>query len=261
MLRGLRVLVTRPAAQARLLCSAIRAQGGEALALPLMRIEPLSPDEPGAGVPVSLAGADLAIFVSANAVRQAFAAVRERSGTWPATLRCLAIGPATQAALARAGADAQGAAGAMDSEALLAHPLLAGPAGRRIVLVKGEGGRELIAARLRELGARVEEWIVYRRRPVAIDPAAFERALRDGRINALTAASGETLELLLGLLAQVAAGTIPAETPVVVPGPRVAELALRAGHAAVEVASNATDAAMLAALARIAARAAPTLEH
>lgn len=256
-LRGVRVLVTRPVEQAEALCAAIRTGGGEACSVPLMRIEPI----PDAGSEPGLEHADLAIFVSANAVRQAFAAVQGRGGTWPSTLRCLAIGQATQAALARAGVDAPAAAGAMDSEALLAHPLLAGPAGRRILLVKGEGGRELIATQLRERGARVDEWVVYRRRPVAIDPAGFAGVLRDGRINVLTAASGETLTLLLGLLAQVGAGTIPADTPIVVPGPRVAELAARAGYAAVEVAGNATDAAMLAALARIATRLAPTVEH
>ena len=257
-LAGIRALVTRPQAQSAALCAAIRAAGGEAIAQPLLRIEPVATSLPGAG----LKEQDIAIFISANAVKHALALLRAQRLEWPAGLRCLAIGHATHRALCAAGLDvAEGGAAAMNSEELLQSAVLRDPARRRILLVKGEGGRELLRTVLQERGATVTEWVVYRRCVEAVDIADFTRMLRDASVNVLCASSGETLERLLGLLAQVPAGTIPAGTPVVVPGERVAALARRAGCVNVELADNATDAATLAALARIAARQRAAVEH
>jgi uroporphyrinogen-III synthase len=149
----------------------------------------------------------------------------------------------------------------MDSEELLSHPALEHPAGQRILLLKGEGGRELLASTLRARGAEVVEFALYRRRPVKYDVLALGQRLRAFGASALLVASGETLDLLLGLLRQMPAGTIPAGIPVIAPGERVATLARAAGLAPVVVAANASDAAMLDALSILAARAAPTVEH
>jgi uroporphyrinogen-III synthase len=260
-LEGIRALVTRPLAQNAELCAAIRAAGGRAIGLPLLRIEPVSSPGGAEQAHHMLADSDLAIFVSANAVRHALAGLRAGGYDWPVALRCLAIGTATRRALDEAGVAAHAGRMAMDSEELIAHELLEQPAGLRVVLVKGEGGRALIATQLRERGAELTEWVVYRRCPEAVDARAFGTLLHEHGINVLLAANGETLELLLGLLARVGAGTIPPDTPIVVPGERVAGIASRAGYPCVEVAANATDTAMLAALAEIAARMRPAVEH
>ena len=57
----------------------------------------------------------------------------------------------------------------------------------------------------------------------------------------------------MGLPGADTAGTIPADLALVTPGERVAAQARDAGFSAVEPAANATDAAMLAALERLAA--------
>jgi uroporphyrinogen-III synthase len=58
-----------------------------------------------------------------------------------------------------------------DSEGLLALPQLQVVAQRRIVLVKGPGGRELIADTLRERGAEVIEFNCYRRQYIPVAAA------------------------------------------------------------------------------------------
>ena len=142
----------------------------------------------------------------------------------------------------------------MDSEELLAHPGLGPVAGRRIVIFKGVGGRDLLARVLVERGATVTQCALYRRRLPATASQRELHALIEGRaINVLLLSSAEALANLLGLPGADTAGTIPADLALVTPGERVAAQARDAGFSAVEPAANATDAAMLAALERLAA--------
>jgi uroporphyrinogen-III synthase len=256
-LAGIRALVTRPAAQAAALAAAVRAAGGQAWEFPLLEIAPLDAGDVQANAAVAdtlreLASFDLAIFISGNAVRELLARLRGSGRDWPARLACLAVGSATARSLREAGIDCASAATAMDSEELLAHAAIAAVASRRIVIFKGVGGRELLARELAARGARVTECALYRRRLPATSAAELLGALRAHAVNALLLSSGEALANLLGLLGGNAAGTIAPELVVVTPGERLAGQARAAGFRTVEVAANATDAAMLAALRRLA---------
>src|SRR5688572_29285256 len=123
-LTDLTVLVTRPQPQCGLLCAEIERQGGAAIALPAIVIRPLE------SAPVE--HADLVVFVSVHAVEYGARLVPKGAGA-----RIAAIGRATAAALAAADlpADVVPASG-FDSEALLAHPSLAGAALNQIVIVR-----------------------------------------------------------------------------------------------------------------------------
>ncbi|MFM7274046.1 MAG: uroporphyrinogen-III synthase [Gammaproteobacteria bacterium] len=246
-LSGTVALVTRPQGQGSALCAAIRASGGEAVEFPLLAIDALHP--PDAAFRAALASHGLAIFVSTNAVTQATVLLERTGASWPESLRCLAVGDATRAALRAAGLPVVEAnSQAMNSEELLAQPLLRDVRGRRVLILKGEGGRELLAAVLRERGACVEELALYRRSMPAVDDAAFADLLRERGVNAFLANSAETLANLLGLLARVPAGTIRPDSLFVVPGERIAAEAEARVPGRLGVARNASDAAMLAAL-------------
>ncbi len=246
-LRGIVALVTRPQGQGGALCAAIRVWGGEAVEFPLLAIEALHP--PDAACRAALSAHTLAIFISTNAVSQAQAMLVRSGLSWPESLSCLAVGDATRAALREAGFPvAEARSQAMNSEELLAHPLLLDVAGRGILILKGEGGREFLAAALRTRGARVEELVLYRRTMPTVDDAAFADLLRERGVNAFLANSVETLANLIGLLARVPAGTIPPDSLFVVPGERIAAEAAGRVPGRVCVARNASDAAMLAAL-------------
>ena len=259
-LRGIVALVTRPAGQGAALASAIRAAGGEALECPLLDILPLPLE--AATLARLLTESSTAIFISTNAVAAALAAVREAGLVWPPGLRALAVGSATRDALIRAGIAAQAGEGtAMNSEELLCHPALAQVQGQGILIFKGEGGRELLAEALRARGARVEECALYRRSLPDGASALLETLLDSHRVNTFLASSGETLAHLLGLLGRMPAGKVPTEACFVVPGERVAAQARHRVPAPVVMARNASDAAMLEALATLAKAPGGKAEH
>ncbi len=86
------------------------------------------------------------------------------------------------------------------SEALLTLPRFQQVAGQAIVIVRGEGGRELLAETLTRRGARVVHTEVYRReRPMADATALLERWAR-GEIDAVIVTSTETLLNLFDML-------------------------------------------------------------
>ncbi len=260
-LEGLRVLVTRPVPQGERLLAAIREAGGAALAFPLLEIRELDREPSSAAVFDHLASFDIAIFISTNAVRATLARWRGRASEWPATLTCLGIGSATAQALADEGIVALSAAAAMNSEELLALDVLAEVAGRQIVIFKGSGGRDLLATSLDARGARVTECALYRRVVPTVLPGELTRRLAKDGFDTVLISSTEGLVNLLGLLGGDLAGTMADRITLVVPGERAAQLARANGFMRLEVAANATDEAMLAALHGLAARNRAESEH
>ena len=194
-LAGAGVLVTRPEHQAGPLVAAIEAAGGRAVCFPAIEITPL-PAESIAADAAGLQDPDIAIFVSANAVRHGLA-----HGAAP---RIAAVGPATAAALEAAGQPVHiRPQGGFDSEHLLAEAKLNDVAGKVVWIIRGQSGRELLADTLRERGALVEYLAVYARGPAQPDAAALTRLEADwcaGGIDAVTIMSVETLVNLVSLL-------------------------------------------------------------
>jgi uroporphyrinogen-III synthase len=245
-LGGARVLVTRPAHQAEALCRLIADAGGEPVRLPAIEIAPPADPAALARTLAHLDEFDLAVFVSPNAVR---AALAHRDGRLPPALALAAVGDGTQRALAAAGyADVLVPAARFDSEGLLALPALQAVRGRRILILRGDGGRELLADTLRERGAEVTYAECYRRRvPAAPDAAALAR-LAGGEIDVAVVTSSEGLANLLALGGDRARVHVLA-TPLVVMSARQAQAARALGfHAAIEVAARADDTAILAAV-------------
>jgi uroporphyrinogen-III synthase len=243
-LAGKRIVVTRPRPQAEGLARAIRAAGGEAVLVPAIEIRDLPDPAPFRAVAARLQAFDWAIFVSPTAVRKALALLRAARGeaAWPDRLRVAAIGRASARALREAGfgavlAPQEGA----DSEALLALPEFARPAGARIVIFRGAGGRELLGETLAARGASVEYAECYARaRP---DPVAGAQC---AAADAFTVSSGEGLANLVAMLDDAGRARLR-EVPLFVPHARVAQSAAALGVRTVIVAGPG-DAENLAAL-------------
>lgn len=201
-LAGRVILVTRPREQANGLARAIESAGGRAEVFPAIEIQDLPPP-PALS---RLADFDLAIFVSPTAVAKAMAYMGELRT--PAA----AVGAGTRRELERYGVrDVTAPSAGADSEALLAE--LRDVAGKRIVILRGAGGRALLGDTLRERGATVEYAECYRR--------ALPQATWQGRADAITVSSGEGLANLFRMLD----GTLLRETPLFVPHARIAEAA------------------------------------
>ncbi len=224
-LRGRAVLVTRAREQAAPLMDAIREAGGEPLLLPALEIVPVAAapgraDDPD---PHRHPHPDLVVFVSPNAVRQG-----ARYLALPGS-RTAAIGPATAEAMRRAGRTPDLVpVGGYDSESLLAEPSLAAMAGRQVLIVRGKGGRELLADTLRARGAAVDYAEVYERRlpvPRGEEMTALLTAFREGRLGFVTCLSVATLHNLAQLLGEHAAAVLRGTT-LVSASERVLQLAV-----------------------------------
>lgn len=217
-LGGARVLVTRPAHQARQLAELIAAAGGEPVCFPVIEIaEPHDPHVLEQLID-RLPEYQLAIFVSTNAVEHALPRVRSRLGGWPAQLQAAAVGAATAQALARHGVPALAPAGGFDSEALLALPTLHAVRGKHIVIFRGQGGRELLADTLAARGARVHYAECYRRRL----PVADFTPLLQHWVDVVTLTSVEALHNLFTLAGAHGQARLRA-TPMIVASARIAE--------------------------------------
>jgi len=217
------VLVTRPAHQAEPLCARLERAGARVIRFPVIAIEPVQTREPA-----SFTGFDVAVFVSANAVRLGL----ERLGVPPPGVRCAAVGEATAAALERLGVAALRPVGGSRSEDLLALPDLSARAvaGRRVAIVCGEGERDLLASTLSRRGARIERITVYRRVRPQVDGAALVRRGRSGEIHAVVVTSGEGLQNLFDLVGAEGRAWL-CRTRLVVVSERIAGLARARGPA------------------------------
>ena len=246
-LHARRIVVTRPAAQAAGLAQMIADAGGDAVVFPLLEIGPPEDPRPLQGAVERLADYALAIFVSPNAIDYALPAMLA-AGPWPASLQAAVIGPSSAAQLARHGVrNVVAPAQRYDSEALLELPALQGAAlsGKGVLLLRGNGGRELLAQTLGARGARVDAVSCYQRRAPA-DAAPIAELLDAGRLDALTLSSSEGLRNLLALLDWRARERLRT-LPVFVPHQRIAELAVQSGLQRV-VLTAAADAGIVASL-------------
>lgn len=219
-LQGLCVLVTRPADQSEALCRLLEAQGAQVARLPLQAIE--SARQPAVAARALQAGrdADAWIFTSANAVR--FARQLD-AGVWP---QCIAVGPATAAALVQIGVAVERPEEVHTSEGVLALPALQEVRNRTVLLVTGENGRDAIESGLQARGARVLRVEVYRRVALPHTGDAVAQALHG--VHAVIVTSGEALRRLVDLMPG-AAGVDLMRLRLVVPSRRVLEQALELG--------------------------------
>ncbi len=179
----MRIIVTRPQTQAETLVAELRAGGADAQALPLIGIAPAMDPRPLCRAWQQLPSLALVMFVSANAV-QHFMHARPDGSAWPAPLLAGSTGPGTSAALRQAGvpeaALVEPLGETFDSEALWARLQASDWHGRRVLVVRGEAGRDWLAEQLGRAGAAVEFVAAYRRVLPRLD--ACQRALLDAAL-------------------------------------------------------------------------------
>jgi uroporphyrinogen-III synthase len=240
------VVLTRPQADSERLSEALQNEGFQTRVMPIITIEAI-PTAEQAPAP-SVSDDALCIFISANAVRfglpQLGSALARDSD-----LTVIAVGNKTRDTLAAEGIQAQVPVRA-DSEGLLAMPALSAPDSRDVVIVKGEGGRELLASELTGRGARVTEWACYRRCWPEVDVSGLIE-ISAGLI--FQASSGEMVSRLSELLAGGGQADL-FQSSIIVPSDRVARLATEIGWGQVIRAEDASDDAFIRALKQHTAR-------
>ncbi len=237
----MKVLVTRPAAQASGWVQGLRVRGLDAAALPLIGIAAAADAAAVAAAWSGLGGQRLAVFVSPNAVEHFFA-LRPPGAAWPTATLAGSTGPGTSQALRSVGlADTQlvaprADAPQFDSEALWAQLAALAWQDAGVLIVRGDGGRDWLADTLRSRGARVAHVAAYRRVAPAFTVA--ERALLDDaraapRAHVWLFSSSEAVGVLV---TQAAPGARWASARAVATHPRIADTARAAGFGQVTLA-------------------------
>jgi len=212
------VVITRPLAQARPLAERVAALGRTVELLPLLEIHALADTAPLLAALAKLtAPATLASAAAATTSAAAATAVPPATAATPATLvtpyyaLVAFVSPnAIDAAFAHvtpANAHIVSPADSAhsDSEHLLQTLDLAALRGRRVLIVRGESGRELMADGLRAAGADVTVVAAYRRDVPALTPAlsaTLQRLL--AQQNDWIVTSSEALRGLMLLLEELA---------------------------------------------------------
>ena len=241
-LAGLRVVIGRPREQAASQLQLFAEAGAEVLALPLIDIQPPLDPLPLQRAATQLATYDLLILVSPSAVDMAMPQLLQ-GREWPATLQLALVGRGSAAALRRwlAVEPLLPQTGA-DSEALLQLPELQSLAGKRVLLLRGNGGRDLLADTLRQRGAQLDIVEAYRRALPSVDLSP----LFQDRLTALLLTSSEALANLLQMAGESRRQSLQSLVIFAI-HPRIAEFARSLGFTQVLLAAGG-DVAMLAAV-------------
>lgn len=245
-----RVLLTRPAQESAELAATLAQHGVYSSSLPLLAIEPLPEQAEQHAQWAALAAYNALIVVSKPAARLLLERLTLRQIRVPAEQPWFSVGVATARILLQQHACVYHPAQGDDSEALLALPrlqqALALYKAPKVLIVRGEGGRELLAERLRGQGAEVDYLPLYRRVLPDYPPTTLIQRVRAERLNALVVSSGQGFVHLRELAGENWAEL--ARLPLFVPSPRVAEQARAAGAHHVVDCRGASAAALLAAL-------------
>jgi uroporphyrinogen-III synthase len=233
------IVVTRPAHQCESLAAALSAAGAHPIIFPTIEILPPADSQALASAIARLDEFDIAVFISPNAARMAMRAIVARRA-WPVALTAATIGRGGERELAHYGIDGIIAPAKFDSEGLLAMPVMRAVAGKRVVIFRGDGGRELLGDTLRARGASVEYAACYRRALPRGDTAPLLAAWREGRVDAIAATSSEGVRNLFTLLGEAGRDAL-GRTPTFVPHPRIEAVARDAGCQSVVLTAQGDD--------------------
>jgi uroporphyrinogen-III synthase len=242
------LLLTRPKDECQALAQVLADAGVFSSSLPLLEIEPLPMTAEIQSIIYKLHQYCAVIVVSKPAARLGLEMLDE---IWPQPpiQQWFTVGAGTAKLLDDYGLSVSFPQEGDDSEALLQLPkfkqAIAGH-DPKVLIMRGEGGRELLAQRLREQGVSVDYLPLYRRNLPQYAALALPERVRAERLNGLVVSSGQGFEHLR----QLAGDFWPqlSQLPLFVPSPRVAESARAEGASNVVDCRGANAAALLAAL-------------
>ena len=237
----MRVIVTRPAAQAATWVAQLQARQIDAVALPLIGIGAAADADAVRDAWTAVPAKRLVFFVSPNAA-ECFFAARSQAAAWPAPVQAASPGPGTSEVLRRCGVPAAliveppADAAQFDSESLWAVLQKQCWTDAAVLVVRGDGGRDWLADRLRSSGAQVDFVAAYQR--VAAPIAGPQRELLQAALAAPEQhlwffSSSEAIDHLCDACDACDGGSGPspdwARATALATHPRIAERARRAG--------------------------------
>jgi len=212
---------------------------------PLLTVSPIDLSKKAKSHLLDLDRFDLIIFISQNAVKFGLPCLQNLWPQWPQSLKWFAVGPGTAHLLGDNDFTVYSPSKA-SSEGLLAMSELRAPKGKKILIVRGIGGREALKKGLEERGASVDYLEVYCRNLVNYESVDWVPTTE--KVLALIH-SGEALTHLRLLL-----GSLRKQYHLIVPSRRLQLMAIDEGFDKVELASSQQDSDMLESLLKCIAK-------
>lgn len=239
------IAVTRPTHQAASICAIIEQEGGHVIRWPLLAIQSITLSADSTSALSRFDTFDAVIFISANAVQFGLAELEKHAPEYQQSLthqQHYAVGKATARKAAQLGLRDVITPEQADSEGLLALPALqtATVNKQRILIIRGEGGRETLAETLRDRGAQVCYAEVYARETLKRDPAPLLECWHAKKLNIIMVTSLAGLDNLTEQLRRHHAMALNA-CPLLVVSERIAEQAREYGFQTVLTAQSAND--------------------
>lgn len=254
-LSGQRILVTRPREQAGAFVQGVEAFGGHAVVFPTVEILPLADNSALDRAIRGLPGQDWLVFTSVNGVRfflarcEALACMESLRG-----VSIAAIGPQTARLL-----EQRGLAVSLVPEEYRAEGILSalGPErvrGRRFLLARVAGARDVLPETLHRWGANVEVVEAYRNEPVRRGAERLREVL--DQVDWVTFTSPSTVNAFMDLLVRANA-EFPSAVRVACIGPVTADAARGRGLEVTAMAREYTIPGLIQALVEDAVEAIP----
>ena len=247
------ILITRPAPECHLLAQQLNAAGISTIAQPLLDIQP------GKQLPTlisqlnKLQSDDFLIAVSVHAVNLAHNYLTTQGASWPKNVHYMAVGHKTAAVLSEcSGNDVLSPQSRCDSEGLLELPALAKARvqNRRVLILRGNGGRELISQTLQQREAIVSYCETYLRTWIPLDGGQLCQTWQSRQVSALVVTRGEQLAHLSSLIPDDKMAWF-LQRHLFVPSQRIADQARMLGFCTISTVGSAANACLFTTLSKI----------
>jgi uroporphyrinogen-III synthase len=197
-LENIGIAITRPIDQAKKLAKLIEQAGGTPIFFPLIEITPLNDYSQFNAVISNIADYDWAIFISSNAVQNGMPRLSKQGV--PPTLKFAAIGPVTASELQSFGvANVVVPNDRFDSESLLSLPEMQAVNGKKVMIFRGVGGRDVLAETLKTRGAQVTFAECYQRINPQTNCNLLAQLYAEKKLHGIVVTSSEAMRHLLDL--------------------------------------------------------------
>jgi uroporphyrinogen-III synthase len=198
-LANIGVAITRPIDQAIKLTQLVETAGGHVIPFPLIEISALNDYSAFEQLIATIDQYDWAIFISSNAVQNGMPHLLKQG--IPDSLQFAAIGPVTAKELQDYGIqhvlipDGD----RFDSESLLSMPEMQDMQGKKIIIIRGIGGRDVLANALKARGAEVTFGECYQRINPQTNCVALAQATAKRQLHCIVVTSSEAMRHLMDL--------------------------------------------------------------
>ena len=240
------IWLTRPPEQIGELREELERLGAHVFSFPLLTIRSRAPAPADKQRLMNLDQYDLVFFVSTNAARIGLDVIAGFWPQYPSHILNFAVGPSTAAEIESHALPVCYPQDRMSSEAMLELPELQAISGKKALIVRGLGGREILAEGLLKRGVAVDYAELYERAVPVYTPEQLYSCLQQHVPEAIVVSSAEALDNLRQLYSPLVLEKLPwQQFPLYVTSERLAEHAHASGYASVITMAGATDRAII----------------